>query len=166
MARKAKDISGLKFGMLTAIKRIGLVAKTSLWHFRCDCGNEVDALIGNVQRGHTSSCGCLVAQAAKKRLPRKHGYGRRGLSSPTYGTWEAMRSRCNNPNADWYHRYGGRDIKVCQRWSDFSLFLQDMGERPLGKTIDRINPDGDYEPSNCRWATPYEQAQNKSKNNA
>jgi hypothetical protein len=74
-----------------------------------------------------------------------------------------MRARCNNPNSDWYHRYGGRGIKICERWNDFALFLKDMGERPNGMTLDRINPDGDYEPNNCRWATPAMQSANKAK---
>jgi hypothetical protein len=74
-----------------------------------------------------------------------------------------MKKRCNNPNATGYHRYGGRGIKVCARWSDFGNFLADMGVRPAGMSLDRIDPDGDYEPGNCRWATAKEQRANQSK---
>lgn len=71
-----------------------------------------------------------------------------------------MRQRCNNPNSDQWKWYGGRGISICERWDNFTLFLEDMGERPQGHSIDRINPDGNYEPSNCRWATPKQQAEN------
>ena len=81
--------------------------------------------------------------------------------TPTYSSWNAARDRCYNPRATGYERYGGRGIRVCDRWSDFSAFLEDMGERPEGTTLDRIDSDGDYEPGNCRWADQVTQNQNR-----
>jgi hypothetical protein len=83
------------------------------------------------------------------------------MKTRTYGIWAHMRCRCNNKNADNYHHYGGRGIKVCDRWDSFQNFVDDMGEAPANKSIDRIDPNGDYTPSNCRWATSKEQQRNK-----
>ena len=92
----------------------------------------------------------------------KHGHSlRNGKPSPIYQSWKAMKARCQNPNHPDYNYYGGRGIKVCERWMDFANFLEDMGEKPKGLTLDRVDNNGDYEPSNCRWATPKQQAQNK-----
>lgn len=90
----------------------------------------------------------------------KHGASFKGRMTPTYRIWVGMRQRCNNPSNCEYASYGKRGISVCARWNDFSAFLSDMGERPRGRSIDRINNDGDYELSNCRWVTPSEQARN------
>src|SRR6185503_12962828 len=96
---------------------------------------------------------------ARTRL--RHGHSLRGATSPTYYTWRAMLARCRNPGRGDYALYGGRGIKVCDRWHDFASFLADMGERPDGLTLDRIDTNGDYEPSNCRWATSHEQGLNR-----
>lgn len=94
----------------------------------------------------------------------KHGHAYRGKKSRTYNIWVAMRTRCNNPNQACYKHYGGRGIKVCERWNTFANFLADMGNCPTGMTIERKNRDGDYEPSNCKWATRKEQMRNFGRN--
>lgn len=96
------------------------------------------------------------------QLRLKHGHDRAGgVVSQTYDTWRCMRRRCEQPSNNRYYLYGARGITVCARWQSFENFLEDMGERPAGKTLDRINTDGNYEPSNCRWATMKEQAANR-----
>jgi len=100
--------------------------------------------------------------AANSKKNIKHGVASKRNRTGAYQSWMAMRQRCNNPNSDWYHRYGGRGIKCCERWNEFGNFLADMGERPEGMTLDRFpNVDGNYEPGNCRWATAKQQADNK-----
>lgn len=89
-----------------------------------------------------------------------HGHAPHGKSSKTYSVWSAMKDRCSNPNNPAFHNYGGRGIRVCERWLSFANFLEDMGEKPEGFSIDRKNNDGDYEPGNCRWATKQEQVNN------
>lgn len=92
-------------------------------------------------------------------------YKTHGMSkSSAYGSWENMRARCLNPNSPAYQLYGGRGVTICDRWSDFAAFLADMGDRPAGATLDRIDVDGNYEPDNCRWATPRQQALNTRRN--
>lgn len=94
----------------------------------------------------------------------KHGHSRKAWKSPTYKSWHAMMKRCHQTGATEYRLYGGRGINVCERWQDFRNFLADMGERPTGHSLDRIDPDGHYEPGNCRWATNLEQQNNKRNN--
>jgi hypothetical protein len=131
---------------------------------RCTCGTEKVIQERYVLKGNTRSCGCLFIETsiAKVKAMEKHGHAREGSKrTPTYLSWRAMRMRCENPKHDNYPMYGGRGIKICERWLVFENFLADMGERPEGTTLDRINPNGHYEPSNCRWADKTEQSRNR-----
>lgn len=157
------DITGERFGMLTAIcSEYSDKHGGRMWLCYCDCGNEKDVSINSLRRGKTTSCGCKKIKHGHASNTEHEGCSNRYKSSPTYNTWRRMIDRCTNPNHRNYKRYGGRGINVCSEWrNDFSAFLNDVGERPQGKTLDRINNDMGYEPSNCKWSTPKEQAQNR-----
>lgn len=139
------------------VGRTGDGHRVSLW--KCDCGSLKKIAYSRVKSGASKSCGCLSAEVS--RAAAKHGARRTGCVSPEYSSWMAMRTRCNNPNSKDYPRYGGRGISICDRWGDFSLFLHDMGERPEGKTLERIDSMKAYEPGNVKWGDHFEQARNR-----
>lgn len=124
---------------------------------KCYCGTVFTTRLTDIKSGHTKSCGCLF----KKGNNTKHNHAKKNRESRTYKSWRCMKYRCNNPHYHQHNLYGGRGIKVCDRWLDFNNFLKDMGERPKNKTLDRIDNDGNYEPDNCRWATPKQQVYNR-----
>ena len=156
------DIKGKTFNRLTVISRAESSHKgTARWTCRCVCGNEIVTLGSSLRNGNTKSCGCLRVDVNDKRST-KHGHATNGIT-PTYHTWAGMKNRCSNKTHKDYKNYGGRGIVFCDEWNDFTNFLFDMGVKPNGKSLDRINNEGDYCKNNCRWATPKEQANNKRK---
>ena len=148
------DMTGKVCGRLTVLEVAGSKRGQQTWRCKCECGNETIAYGYDLRTGHKASCGCLYAE----RKPRlTHGM----TQTPTYNSWASMRSRCNNPRNQDYAGYGGRGITVCERWNSFEAFFADMGEMPEGYSIERVNVNGNYEPSNCKWIPMAEQALNR-----
>jgi len=165
MPMKRLELEGQTFGRLTAVKFIKKSSQKSFWLCRCACGNFVTVRTDSLTRGVTKSCGCYQSESVSKRMKefpnsRTHGRSR----SPVYRTWDGIIQHCTNPNTKGFKYWGGRGVKVCDKWKTFEGFFEDMGERPNGLTIHRINPFGNYEPSNCKWATYEEQNNNRRDN--
>ena len=158
------DIAGQRFGRLIAIrrtvKRKNGAGTRSIWLCQCDCGSEAMVALSSLRGAYTKSCGCLQPEITAKRS-YKHGHSSTNYRSGTYNSWCAMFDRCTRPSNKKFAYYGGSGIRICERWNDFRNFLADMGERPEGLTLDRIDSSKNYEPTNCRWATRLEQARNR-----
>lgn len=165
--------TGLVYGRLTVVRYAGKSdhsVPVCLWECRCECGNTIVTSAVCLGSGNTRSCGCLVKDTLTSRGTHRQSKTR------FYKQWLAMVNRCTNPNNSAYKRYGARGITVCQRWRTFENFVSDMGTRPDGKSLDRINNSMGYwcgkcaecsannQPANCRWATLIEQANNTSAN--
>lgn len=152
------------FERLTKRKGKTVVERQKYAVFQCECGKRFVCQIKRIKTGNTKSCGCwnnkVRAERGRKQLTR-HGM----TKSREFRSWESMQQRCYNPNANGYERWGGVGVTVCQRWREsFEAFFEDMGPRPPKTSLDRINPFGNYEPSNCRWADATTQNRNTRKN--
>ena len=156
------NLAGKKFHRLEVLSLIGKdKANHAIWKCKCDCGNETNIQSSHLITGHTKSCGCLHKEALTK-----HGFCVKN-GNKLYSAWQAMVARCYNEKTESYHNYGGRGIIVCDRWIDSPAnFINDMGV-PFNKslTLERIDVDGNYEPSNCKWASMKQQQRNKRNNN-
>lgn len=158
---KLEDLTGKRFGRLVVLARDGVRGKKATWKCQCDCGNTHVVMVTGLKNGHTKSCGCLKIESDAIGSRYRHGQS----NSPEYKVWAGMKDRCLNQNATFFSFYGGRGIKVCERWMTFENFRADMGPRPsLQHSIERKDNDGNYEPDNCKWATPLEQSNNTSRN--
>lgn len=172
-----KPLIGKRFGRLLVTEHLGYYVvngKThgQLYRCQCDCGNTIDVPYTSLKSGLTKSCGCLIQDVLRDRNT-VHGHAHRNKKERLYLVWEAMNKRCNCPTNKSYKYYGAKGVRVCEEWKDYENFRKWAyangydENAPMSKhtcTIDRINPYGDYDPSNCRWADAYTQAQNKRKN--
>lgn len=165
------DLTGQVYGRLTVVRQGDTGADGDVrWECLCLCGAIKTVRARNLRdrKYPTRSCGCLRSDVSSELMSKVQHLAwekaRTGRTPrhPLYNTWASMKQRCQNPNDKRYPQYGERGIRVCDRWQSFGPFLSDMGERPQGMSLDRIDGDGDYEPSNCRWATAREQAANKT----
>ena len=162
MTRFQVDHSGKRFGLWVVLtKAPNRTGRRTAWLCRCECGTEKSVASCHLVSGASTNCGCIRPERARTNKTKP------GMSGTNeYEIWRRMKARCSNKNLDDFRLYGGKGIIVCEAWKNsFDAFIRDMGKRPsIGHSIDRINSGGNYEPKNCRWATPKEQARNTSRN--
>jgi hypothetical protein len=154
--RKRFALPGDRFGRLVLTIGSRTASNNREVFCRCDCGEWTWVRVTRLRLGKTKSCGCR-----RRDAHLTHGQSCRGAMTPVYRVWGNMVKRCTNTRNPAYPYYGGRGIRVCERWRTFENFFADMGPRPPGLSIDRIDNDGNYEPGNCRWATAVEQRHNR-----
>jgi hypothetical protein len=161
MANPATALDGQQFGRLTVLHRApNTVQNKAAWLCECQCGTQKIVTAAHLRNGTTTSCGCLAREGVARL---DHGHARTNHRHPLYATWRGIKVRCSRPDSKDWARYGGRGIRMCDRWlRSFPAFLADVGEKPGPEySIDRIDNDGHYEPSNVRWATPSQQRTNQ-----
>jgi hypothetical protein len=152
------DLIGKKFGKLTTLERVSPIGvKQTKFRCLCECGNETLVFAAHLKNGHTKSCGCLASTS-------KHSVTHGKSNTSTYRSWMAMIRRCTNPNCSAYQWYGKKNIMVCDDWKKFDNFLRDMGDRPTGMELDRIDNYSGYSRDNCRWVTHKENCMNRRNN--
>ena len=158
---RGKNIEGLRFGRLVAVSRTSKSCPRGVyWLCRCDCDEYVEVLVAQLNSKAKQSCGCLHLDSARNKHIKHRSHGLH--NSPTYKTWKSMLERCRNPANSSYKYYGAKGISVCDEWlNSFKNFLDDMGVRPNGTTLDRINNSEGYSKTNCKWSTYKEQARNR-----